>query len=337
MGRREGKLGWLLLLLPLLLLGKPIVTLLSVVKDYYYPGEEANLSLRIISPSPSLLHIGIKGRVERAFLTHPTPFIYDLNLTFFVTKHLPVVEVDGVTQSATIPLKKFIKVHSLPKPVPATYTGVVADKLQIVDPEASYYDQNRSRIILSFNLQSVGGELVNFHLPATLTSDQNLTLITPTSAKFYAILPASIHRLKLYYFSPESEGYLPIEVPVDLKIDEVATQTNIKPETNLLSNPINVILLGAALIGFMAVLVYQRWWIFIFPIGFLAYFLYLNIPYKEGVLKPGAKVQILPTAQSTTFFIAKRPLKVKILGHYRHYIKIYFQNRVGWVKDGELQ
>jgi len=317
------------------LTGKVIVTPKRELKPYYYEGEEVNLSLKIISPSPSLLHIGVKPTPEQVLLVHPTDFIYELNLTFFASKKLPIMEIDGINNFTKIPLNRFIKIQPLPTPIPANFAGVVANRVEVMDPEASYFDQNRTRIILSFNLKSEGGTISRFKLKGIL--EENLTPITSKEGKYYAILPINTEKINFYYFSPEKEGYLPVTVPVNLKIDEVATQTDIKPETNFLANPINIILLGVALIGFIAVLVYQRWWLFIFPAGVLGYFFYINIPYQEEILKAGAQVQILPTPHSTTFFIPSTPMRVKILKHYRNYTKIYFNNQVGWVKNGQLQ
>ncbi|MEO1942360.1 MAG: hypothetical protein ABGW77_05650, partial [Campylobacterales bacterium] len=138
------------LLFPLLLIGKLIVTPIGV-KPYYYPGEEVSIGLRIISPTPSNYHISVTKGVEMN-LSHPSPFIYDLNLSFFASKKPLKILIAGVTGLESIDLGRYLKLKSVPTPYPPYYTGVVADKLEILDPAASRYREGE--VILSFNLRS---------------------------------------------------------------------------------------------------------------------------------------------------------------------------------------
>jgi hypothetical protein len=322
--------GVSLLLFPLLLIGKLIVTPTGV-KPYYYPGEEVSIGLRIISPTPSNYHISVTKGVEMN-LSHPSPYIYDLNLSFFASKKPPKILIAGISGLESIDLGRYLKLKPVPTPYPLHYTGVVAEELEILDPAASRYREGE--VILSFNLKSVGGRLSQFHLGI---GEENLTLTSPTTGQFYAILPEKYRQLKLYYFSPATESYREVVVPINLQLEKVTTQTNIKPEQNLLGDPVNLLLLGLTGIGVLAVLIYQKWWLLLFPLITAGYFGYLNLPYRDRILKPGAQVKILPTPQSTTFYISKRPEEVQVLKEYGRYSKILVQNRVGWVKSSELE
>jgi hypothetical protein len=330
MGKKKF-LFFLLFLIPLLGWGKMIITP-SGVKEYYFPGEEVKMGLRLLSSNPVEYNFSV-SRGIKAQISHPAPYIYDLNLTFYATSRNLEILVSGQNTLKTIRLSDYIHLKPVPKPYPPHFSGVVADKVEVLSVAATPYDRNTT--ILSFNLKSEGGSLAPFHLGL---GEENLTLLSPTEGQFYTIIPRSITKVEFYYFSPTGgENFQKVEVPLNLKLEQVTTQTDIRPENNLLDEPVNVALVVISAIGILAVLVYQRWWLLIFPLLSIGYFAYLNLPYRDKVLVAGAQVRILPTPQSTIFYTTPEAIEVKVLRKYKNYTKIYFQNRVGWVKNEELR
>jgi hypothetical protein len=320
-----------LLLLPLESWGKLLITP-SGTKEYYFPGEKVEMGLKLLSSKPMDYNFSFSRGVE-VNISHPSSYIYDLNLSFYASKKSPEILIHGPTLLKTIKLSKYIHLKPVPKPYPKNFTGVVADKVEVLSVAATPYDQNTT--ILSFNLKSEGGTIAPFRLGL---GEENFTLLSPTEGQFYTIIPRSIKKVEFYYFSPNNgESFEKVEVPLNLKLEQVTTQTDIRPENNLLDEPVNVALMVVSAIGILAVLVYQRWWLLIFPLLSLGYFAYLNLPYRDKVLVAGAQVRILPTPQSTVFYTTHEAMEVKVLRKYKDYTKIYFQNRVGWVKNDQLR
>ena len=57
------------------------------------------------------------------------------------------------------------------------------------------------------------------------------------------------------------------------------------------------------------------------------------LPKGNVILKKGTKVQILPTKNSTVFYIVKKETNAKILNKKGNYIKIKINNKIGWINE----
>ncbi|MBC3782304.1 SH3 domain-containing protein, partial [Campylobacter fetus subsp. venerealis] len=65
---------------------------------------------------------------------------------------------------------------------------------------------------------------------------------------------------------------------------------------------------------------------------------YDNRPFSDAKLKINSEVKILPTSNSTIFFVANRPEKVKIMAKNGNYTKILLENKkIGWVSNENIE
>jgi hypothetical protein len=139
-----------------------------------------------------------------------------------------------------------------------------------------------------------------------------------------------------YYYNTQCDNYEKIIVPINLKEETISTQTNLNPEDKTIFTPLNIFLLCIIALLLIIFLVYQKIWLIIPPLLLSIYLIYLNLPKGNAYLKRGAKVYILPTSHSTVFYISPIGTKVKILKKEKNYTKIRLNNKIGWVKNEDL-
>jgi hypothetical protein len=69
-------------------------------------------------------------------------------------------------------------------------------------------------------------------------------------------------------------------------------------------------------------------------IALFAYIAYINLPFKTITLKKGVGLKILPTQNSTIFYIVPYDLKATVVYENKKYYKVILPDdkHIGWVK-----
>ncbi len=312
-----------ILFIPLFLFASDIVIKYENLKPFYYKNQIVNLKIKILSAKPNLLFSN-SPNIDLN-ITQINPYIYKLNARFKADKQNKIIEIYNNEQNETINLNKIIKIKNLPKI--DHFSGVLANNLKIINPISSKYETNKT--ILSFTIKCKNCNLRDFNL----SKKENLKVLSNNEATFYIILPKNKKELTFYYYNLLQNKFDKIEIPIILKENTISTQTNINPNENKFFTPLNLLLLILTAIGLVVFLIYQRVWLLIFPLLFIVLILIQFLPKGEVVLKKGTKLQILPTQNSTVFYIVKKKKKVKILNKRGNYLKVKINNKIGWVYE----
>jgi hypothetical protein len=167
--------------------------------------------------------------------------------------------------------------------------------------------------------------------------DENLTLNKKNSATYFALIKNTVKHYKFYYFNTNNDNFEKIEFPINIKEETISTQTDLNPEENTIFTPINILILSLIAFTLIIFLVYQKIWLLILPLLLSGFLIYNNFPKGEGYLNRGTKIYILPTKNSTVFYIAPVGTKVQILKKTSKYTKIKINNKIGWVKNEDIR
>ena len=217
---------------------------------------------------------------------------------------------------------------------PRNFCSVLAASLKILDHESVQYNKSDNLIVMKLR-----GELANledFSLPYAKkegVKEKNLSFPSSTII-YYAIVPNSLDSVKFSYFDTRKNEFKTLFIPVVVKDESVSTQSDIRPSEDK-NKKIKIILF--AVVGVVLILLFilkRSIAALIFGAGFLVYAGYLMIPMKKVCVKPGSRIYILPTRQSTVFEKNERRKIYEELNRVNGYVKIKLSDKkVGWVKD----
>ena len=311
--------------IPLFLFASDLIVKYENLKPFYYKNQIINLNIKVLSPYPNLMFLSSSN--VKLNITSTNPYIYELNTTFKADESNKTIQVYINNNFQDINLTKIIKIKPLPNI--DNFCGVLADKMQIINPIAS---KENNKTILSFSIKCKNCNIEDFNL-SDLSLEQKLTIDFDNEASYYIILPVNKKKLIFYYYNTKENRFKKIEVPIILKEQTISTQTDINPNENKFFTPLNIFILGLITLSLIIFLIFQKIWLLIFPVILSGFIIIQFIPKGEIVLKPGTKVQILPTKNSTVFYIVKKTQKAEILNKRKNYVKIKIHNKIGWVYE----
>jgi len=320
---------YLILLIASLLFSSDLIIQYLNLKKEYYENQIISLKLKIITPQDINLTF-IQPLESEINVTKPSKFIYIVNLKYRNNDEIKKFFIIGTNIYKEITLNNLYSSKSLQKV--KNFCNVLADKFNISNPLASKYNDKYN--MLSFTIETKNANLKDFSLNL---KDENLTIISPNKATFFGLIKKNINNLTFYYFNTQTDNYEKITVPINLKAETISTQTDLNPEEKTIFTPSNIFLLSIIGLLLIIFLVYQKVWLIIPPLLLSIFLIYLNLPKGSGYLERGTKVYILPTSQSTVFYIAPIGTNVDILKKEKHYTKIKLNNKIGWVKNEDLK
>jgi hypothetical protein len=188
--------------------------------------------------------------------------------------------------------------------------------------------------MVSFTINAKNANLKDFTLHL---KDENLTLVSANKATYFGLVGKDKKKIIFYYFNTQNDNFQKISIPINIKEQTISTQTDLNPEENTIFTPVNILILSFIAFLIIVFLVYQKIWLLIPPILLSALLIYMNLPKGEAFLARGTKIYILPTINSTVFYIAPIGTKVEILKKEKHYTKVKINNKIGWVKNEDIK
>lgn len=195
------------------------------------------------------------------------------------------------------------------------------------------YDEQHNIVLLEIN--ATNANLEDFHIPYAMRDgiDDIMTEGFNQSIYYFAIIPNDIKEFKFKYFDIESNKYHIVSFPIVLLDSRVSTQTDLNPQKNrfVLYKAIALLVIGLILLGFYFKT--RQLYMLVLSLIVFAFLLYTQIPISKTTLEKGAALRILPTENSTIFYVTEEPVKADILLKKNGYIKVLLPNKkIGWIE-----
>lgn len=216
------------------------------------------------------------------------------------------------------------------------FSGVFADELKTDEFKAAIFDDTHN--ILIFELSAKNSNLKDFHLKKY--DQQGLESYkggyNQSELIYYVVVDKNLAELKIKYFNTKKGRFQDIIFENKPTDERVSTQSDLKPKNTFLFTKIILSILLVAL--FIALFVFKRKKIFLI-LAILVGVAMLFFLFEKGslVVKKGANMQILPTANSTIFHTTSASREADILAKKGDYIKIELDNKIGWIKKSDAQ
>jgi len=309
------------------LLANNLIITYPNLKKEYYKDQIINLTIKVITPKE--VNITAFTNFKSKINITNNKFTHIINLSY-KDKNNSKLFIVGNEIYKEINLSDLYTIKELPKI--ENFCKVLADKLEITNIIASKFDSNYN--LLSFSIKGKNANLKDFSIAL---KDENLSLISLNEASFLGLVDKNKTNISFYYFNLLNETFNKITIPINIKEETISTQTNINPTQNTLFTPLNILTLIT--IGFLIIvfLIYQKIWLIFPPLILTGILIYNNLPKGEIYLPYNTKVYILPTKNSTIFYITPVGKKAKILKTLQKYTQIKIDNKIGWVKNEDIR
>jgi len=240
----------------------------------------------------------------------------------------------GIYQEESIPPSrvKAIKLNH-----PKDSCKVLADGLSVINEKITTYDKNNNILVIEVegkfaNLSDFNIEGIEKQGIETMSMELSIGKII-----YYAIIPKKNATFDFQYFNTKLNRFIPISINNEAVDDGVSTQSDIKPRQTYEMYKIIFVSLVLLLILYFW-LKNRGWFLFILMIPLAVYLFGLLQPQKEITVKSGARVSILPTENSTIFYVLGGDTKLKALSKRGEFYKIEIDNnKIGWVKASDVR
>ncbi|MFB1644463.1 hypothetical protein [Campylobacter molothri] len=218
------------------------------------------------------------------------------------------------------------------------FSHLVASSLEVKKIKTKNFDN--SNIIVMLELNATNTNLKSFYINGVKKQGvENLKGDFNASTGFYyALFPSSKTHFDFSYFNKNTKSLENMSFRLVISDDEISTQSDLNP-TNKDFNIYKQYVLWFFTFVFALVFVWRKNYI-ILALAIACFILsfFIDTSIKNGILKSGSRVRILPTEPSTFFYTAHSKEKVKILGKRLNYIKVVLENgKIGWVLREDLQ
>ncbi len=220
---------------------------------------------------------------------------------------------------------------------PQDFCNVLAKSFKLKEYQAVQYDENQNLIVI--NVEANLSNLEDFHLDyVNKEGIEELNTTFPiTNMTYFAIVPSYMKNFQFSYFNLNKNRFEKISKSIDVKDEIVSTQSDIRPSENSHKTVKIIIFLSLATLFLIIAIFKKSISVLLIALLFGGYAAYLSIPVETVCVKQNSKVSLLPTKNSTIFYITNYNFKTKKLNDVNGYIKIELPNgRIGWVKDEDI-
>ena len=229
---------------------------------------------------------------------------------------------------------------TIPKPKVVVLKGdeffsrVIAKSFKVLSHSEKKYDDNHNIVLMELNASL--SNLGDFKIPYARKSgvDEYIDKGEIQKAYVYAIIDNRAKNFKFRYFNSKTNHYKMISFDIVLKDQTLSTQTELNPQKNKYKIYKTIALLIVTFIIFLIAVKKRSIVLSLIMIALLVYIAYINLPFKAIMLKKGVGLKILPTQNSTIFYIVPYDLKATVVYENKKYYKIILPDgkHIGWVK-----
>ena len=214
------------------------------------------------------------------------------------------------------------------------FSNVVASSLDILKVKTTKFDEQSLMVVLE--IVAKNANLKDFRLPHISKGgiDSYVENFPMSKIYYYAIVPNYTNKLSFNYFNTKQNRFIKKTVRLVLSDEEISTQSDLNPQDSSFNLYKNI---TYGVVAVILLLIYFKRRRIIYLISFIVlivlFFMGIN-PLRNIKIAQNTKVYILPTKNSTIFYVTPKTVQVKKLNTRENYIKIILPNaQIGWIKE----
>ncbi len=241
---------------------------------------------------------------------------------------------DGTRNKNSIKLKP-VKVVALKSD--EYFCKVIADTFVIKSHTQKRYDDNNNIVLIEIDANN--SNLGDFSLSFAKKSgvDEYIDKGFSQKAFAYAIVDRRLKKFKFKYFDLKTNHYKMVSFDIILKDQTLSTQTELNPQKNKFKLYKTIALLVVAFVLLLIVLKNRSVILGAVAVAILLYTAYVNFPLKTVTLQKGEGLKILPTQNSTVFYIVPHKTDAVVVYENKKFYKVVLPDNkhIGWVKKDD--
>ena len=248
---------------------------------------------------------------------------------------LPTINVSIQKDNKIIVAKslKYFKPEIIQLKKSDIFCGVLADTLKVAKFKITKFDKKSN--ILVMEIEGKNANIRDFKISNTVKDGiDSFNINFPYSKIFYfAILPNSQKEFKFSYFNIKKNRFENFTIPLEVSDEDTSTQLGLNPKAGNLSMYKNIALVVIAFLS-LVIFFFRRKIVYILIFVFIVIYLFIFYnPFDSIILPKNTKIRILPTYDSTIFYITDRKIVAEKLNSTNRYIKVLLPNgKIGWVE-----
>lgn len=306
---------------------------LKATKDAQVDGElkleiPNNLEFEVINPDSKWEKISDSIYTNRLYLK-----LKNINAT------LPKISLQLLQNSQVIestilnlPTPKVLKLSLDDK-----FSSVLANSLIVKKSKTSRFDNEN--LIMILEIESSFGNLRDFSVKNVKKEgiDSSSNTFPDETIYYFAIFDNHKKSINFSYYNLVSNSYKFIEIPVLVEEDEVSTQVGLNPKESPYEYYKKIAIYILAVL-FLIIFIFRRKKLYFFILFILiAYIIYSQNLFSKAHIKAKTQMRILPTENSTIFYITEEKQEVEKLGSRGNFIKVLLPNKkIGWVEKDDI-
>ena len=253
---------------------------------------------------------------------------------------MPTINVSvskGIKKIVTKSLKPF-KLEIIQLKNGGIFSNVIASYLKVVKFKTTKFDKKSN--ILVMEIEAKDANIRDFKVSDTIKDGiDSYTINLPYSKIFYfAILPNTQKEFRFSYFNIKKNRFENFTIPLEVSTEDTSTQLGLNPKASKISMYKNIALVAIAFLS-LVIFFFRRKIVYIFIFVFIVIYLFIFYnPFDSIILPKNTKIRILPTYNSTIFYVTDRKIVAEKLNSTKRYIKVLLPNgKIGWVKKGGIK
>ncbi|MBA1433119.1 MAG: hypothetical protein FAF04_05910 [Epsilonproteobacteria bacterium] len=214
------------------------------------------------------------------------------------------------------------------------FSNIIANSLELQEYKTTSYDNHHNIVVFVATATNSDLEAMHFNNVYKQGLESLSGSYDDAKITYYVVIDKRLEYFTFSYFNLLSNSYERVSVPIIVDDDSVTTQSDLKPRDQSHDTIKMYIALAVSLIGFVLILIRQKYIYLVFILIPLGYTLYLSIPQKEVCIKKGANIYLLPVSNGTVFETTATEYHLPKEGSVTNFTKVKLQNdKIGWVKN----
>ena len=214
------------------------------------------------------------------------------------------------------------------------FSHVIANSLTVLKSKTTNFDEKNLIIVLE--IEAKNSNLKDFKLSWVKRDgiDSQFDNTPIYKIYYYAIIPKYTQKFIFTYFNTKTNSFIKKQIDIVVNSDVVSTQSDLNPKDGTFEIYKNISF-GLIFLLLLYILIKRRRFIYLlFLILLVVYYFIDTNPLNSIKIPADTKVQILPTKNSTVFYVTPRVLYVQTIMTREDYTKIILPNgKIGWIKD----
>lgn len=214
------------------------------------------------------------------------------------------------------------------------FSNVIAQSLNILKSKTTNFDDKNLIIVLE--MEAKNSNLKDFKLSWVVRDgiDSKFDNTPIYKIYYYAIIPKQTKKFTFTYFNTVKNAFVKKSIPVVIDNSQISTQSDLNPKDSKLDLYRNISF-GFVFLVFLYLFIRRKRVIYLIFLILLSVYYFIDTnPLNSIKISANTKVQILPTENSTVFYVTPRVLYVQKVMTREKYIKIILSNgKIGWVKE----